>query len=187
VQGALRRAALQRRHDEREPGRIDPLPDKGDPIGAHEEIDRCIVEARKGLKVGPAIAAKLVKSGPASVAITTVDNEVRVPVRLNGVPGTMALSTRSEVTLIIAAYAARAGVRVAPESPTIPLTVRGDAIVVPYARVLSLEVGEVAVERLDAAVHEAVARVDGVLGNSVLSLFKLNIDRKVNRLTLEAK
>jgi hypothetical protein len=79
---------------------------KGNPIGAHEEIDRCIFEARKGLKVGPAIAAKLVKSGPASVAV-------------------------------------------APESPTIPLTVRGDAIVVPYARVLSLEVGDVAVERLD--------------------------------------
>jgi hypothetical protein len=158
---------------------------KGDPIGSHEEIDRCIADARKGVKVGPAIAAKLVKSGPASVAITTVENEVLVPVRLNGVPGTMALSTRSEVTFITAAYAARAGVRVAPESPAIPLTVRGDAIVVPYARVLSLEVGDVAVERLDAAVHEAVARVDGVLGNSFLALFKLNIDRRNNRLTLE--
>ena len=156
--------------------------------GDVDDINACLAEAQKGLKFGPFLPGKLVKAGPASVSITVADKQTLVPVRVNGIPGTMALSTRSELTSMTAAYAARAGVRLVAESPSARVATGGKVIVAPYARASSLEVGDASVERLDIAVYQQLPdhpAADGVLGNSFLSHFKMSIDRRNNRLTLE--
>jgi hypothetical protein len=163
---------------------------KDGPIGASIDIDRCISEATKGLKVGPWAQGRLVRSGPASVPITASEKELLVPVRINGVQGTMAISTNSALTMVKADYAGRSGLRVVRESPTTHAAIDGKDTVVPFVRAKSLAVGETLVEALDVAVHDThpgQRAIDGVLGNSFLANFKLSIDRRNNRLTLEPR
>jgi hypothetical protein len=158
------------------------------PVGAFSDIDRCISEATKGLKVGPWAPGRLARSGPATVPMTASGRELLVPVRMNGVAGTMSISTSSALTMVRADYAGRAGLPIVGESPSTRARIDGKDLVVPFARVRSLEVGEMSVEALDIVVHDTHPgnpAIDGVLGNSFLALFKVNIDRRSTRLTLE--
>lgn len=152
------------------------------------EVQGCIAAARKDLKVGPGAPGRLAKAGPAKVSISTLDREVAVPVRVNGIVGTMAVREKSPFTSMTAAYAKRAAVQVVEESPTIRLRFGDETTVIPYARTRALEVGDASVEALDIVVYEVVPgnyAVDGVLGSNFLSHFKLTIDRLNARLTLE--
>lgn len=160
---------------------------KGDQAGAADEINSCLSAATKGLRLGPWLSGRLTKSGPTHVATTRVGNEILVPVRVNGILGTMALRSGADFTFISSAYAQRAGIQVVAESPSTTISSGGKSVPVPYARVRAIEVGDVQVEALDVAVHEMAALpadVDGILGRSFLNNFKMEIDRPAQRLTL---
>ena len=161
---------------------------KGDRVGASYEIDQCLREATKGLKLGPSLPGRLAKPGPANVSISTIGKEVAVAVRVNGILGTMAVRAGSEYTFLTSAYAKRADVQIVAESPLIAVRIEGQAKLTPYARARAIEVGDAQVEALDVVVYEQVSGLpaaDGVLGKSFLSNFKMNIDRPNGRLTLE--
>src|SRR5262245_24139712 len=164
---------------------------RGDrPIGQTYEFERCLTEARKGLKTGPAAPGRLAKPGPANVFISTKGKDVLAPVRINGVLGTMVVRDSTEMTFVTADYAKRAGLRVVTESPTVAVRREGKTVAVPYARARAVELGEAQVEALDIAVHEVLSEqspVDGVLGRSFLSHFTVSIDRRLGHLTLEPK
>lgn len=104
-----------------------------------------------------------------------------MPVRLNGVLGAMAVRRNSDFTVVTPAYAKRAGIQIAAG-------IRVGSISIPYARARALEVGDASVQALDIAVHESLPdhpTVDGILGKSFLSHFRMNVDRRSNRLMLE--
>lgn len=151
------------------------------------EVDQCIAEALKGVKVGPWAPGRLAKRGPATVPITNMGREILVPVRMNGVPGRMAVSTRSGLTIAAPAYAKRAGLRLVAQSPSTHARLGDKNLVVPFVRAKLLEVGDAAVEALDVVIHDPLPEqpdVDGILGSSFLSHFKMSIDRRNGRLTL---
>jgi Aspartyl protease len=161
---------------------------KGGQVGAADEIRACFNEATKPLKLGPWQPGRLANAVPASITITPSGKDVLVPVRINGVEGMMTVSTRSSLTIARADYAKRAGLRIVDESPSTRALINSKNVLVPYARARSVQVGEVYVEALHVVVHDASlseTAVDGVLGNSFLALFKVNVDRRNNRLTLE--
>lgn len=161
---------------------------KGDQVAASYEIDQCLSEATKGLRLGPWLPGRLAKPGPANVTISMAGKDVVVPVRVNGILGTMAVRGGVDFTSITSAYAKRAGLLVVAESPTVRVRAGGKSIFVPYSRARAVELGDVQVEALDVAVHTVIAdhpTVDGVLGKSFLGNFKMTIDRGAGRLTLE--
>jgi hypothetical protein len=161
---------------------------KGDNVHSADEIRQCLTETTKGLRVGPWRAGRLVRAGPAEVAGSAAGKDLLVPVRINGVPGTMVARTGADFSFVTFAYAKRAGVRVMGESPTIRVRVGGLSVFKPYARANTLEVGDARVESMDVVVYEQVTDVpsaDGILGRPFFSHFKVNIDRANNRVTLE--
>jgi Aspartyl protease len=153
------------------------------------EFDRCISEMLKGAKVGPFAPGQLAANAlPTSLAVGISGAIVIVPVRVNGVEGLMRLGTNSAVTYVKPAYAKRAGLEVAAESPKAHVRFSDQNLVVPFVRAKQVQVGSVSVERLDIVVHDhpgLAAKIEGVLGASFLSRFKVAIDRSANRLTLE--
>lgn len=156
-------------------------------LQASYEIDQCIKDTIKDLRLGPWRPARIAKSASTSVQVTVSDRAVLVPVRINGVIGTMLLATNSGLTSVTPDYARRAGVNLVSESPSTYVRVGDKTVLMPYARTRSLEVGDVLVEALDVAVHQGPANVpqnDGVLGANVLNQFETNFDRWNNRLTL---
>jgi hypothetical protein len=160
---------------------------KGDLPRAADDIQGCINEHTKGLKLGPHLPGRLVKPGPADVPITAIGKEVVVPVRINGILGAMAVRTGADFTFVSPGYAKRAGVQVIAESPTTRVTSAGKSSQAPYARVRALEVGNAQVEALDVVIFEAAnldASVDGILGKNFLSHFKVDINRAEQRVTL---
>lgn len=154
------------------------------------EVQVCIAEARRGLRLGPSLPGRLAMAGPADVLITGTVQEPIVTVRLNGVLGSMAVSSNEDFTAVTTAYAKRAGLRIVDQSPQVPMRVRGALVAVPYARARALEVGEASVEALDIVVHDELpmrASVDGVLGKGFLSHFRTSIDMQGRRLKLEPR
>jgi aspartyl protease len=161
---------------------------KGDNVQAAGEIRQCLTDTTKGLRLGPWQAGRLVRAGPAEVEGNPAGKELLVPVRVNGVPGTMVARTGADFSFVTFAYAQRAGVRVMGESPTIRVRVGGLSVVKPYARANTIDVGDARVESMDVVVYEQVTDLpgaDGVLGKPFFSHFKMNIDRANNRMTLE--
>jgi hypothetical protein len=162
---------------------------KGHAVAQSYDIDRCISEATKDLKLGPWAPGRLVRAGPASIPIRSFGGEVVAPVRVNGILGTMAVRTNSNLTYITAAYAKRVGLQIVPESPATRVRFGDTTLVIPYVRTRAVEVGDALVERLDVAVHELLPgkpEIDGVLGRSFLSHFNVTIDRTRNVLRLES-
>ena len=160
---------------------------KDSQASAVDEINRCLSEATKGLRLGPWLPGRLTKAGPATVAMSRAGNDIVVPVRVNGILGSMAVRSGADFTFISTAYAKRAGIQVFPESPTTNIRSDGKSVATPYVRVRALEVGDSQVELLDVVVHDAPslhAGVDGILGRSFLNNFKFDIDRTAQRLTL---
>jgi hypothetical protein len=158
--------------------------------GDVDDINGCLAEAQKGLKVGPWAPGRPAKPSPANVPLTATASgaDLLVTVRVNGVPGTMVIATNSDLTMITPAYAGRAGLRLASESPSTRAVIGGKDMVLPFVRARTVEVGDTSVEPLDIVLHEtfpADRGIDGVLGNSFLGGFKLSIDRRNSRLALE--
>ena len=163
---------------------------KDNQASAADEINRCLSEATKGLKLGPWLPGRLAKPGPTSVSTTIAGKDEVVSVRVNGILGTMAVRSGVDFTYVSSAYARRAGIQVLGESPTTNIRSGGKSVAAPYARVRAMEVGEVQVEALDVVVHDVAsldASVDGILGRSFLSNFKFDVDRVARRLTLEPR
>lgn len=158
-------------------------------VGKVDEVNKCIAEAVKDLKAGPFAPGRLSSNaGTATLPVRISGQVVVLPVRVNGVESLMRLGTNSAVTYVKPAYAKRAGLNVVPESPTAHVRFSGKDVVVPFVRARSVEAGSASVERLDVVVHDHGVlgeKVDGVLGLSFLSLFKVNVDRADKRLTLE--
>jgi hypothetical protein len=158
-------------------------------VGKVDEVNQCIHEAVKDLKVGPFAPGRLAaQSRAASVAVGISGPVVVVPVHVNGVAGLMRLAAGSAITYVKPDYAKRAGLHVVAESPTTHVRFDGTSVSVPFVRSKAVEVGDVSVEALDIAVHDSrmlAAKVDGVLGASFLGHFKVTVDRSSNRLTLE--
>lgn len=161
---------------------------KGDLPSAADDISRCLFDHTKDLKLGPWLPGRLVKAGPATVTTTLAAKDIVISVRLNGISGRMAVRTGADFTFVSQGYARRADLRVVSESPTTNIRSAGKTVAVPYARARVLEVGDAQVEALDVVVYEALTidpSVDGILGRSFLSLFKIDIDRVNSRITLE--
>jgi hypothetical protein len=153
------------------------------------EMDQCISEARKDLKVGPFAPGRLAANArPANIPVGVSGRTVVVPVRVNGVSGLMLLRRASGLTYVGPAYAKRAGLEIVGASPSTHVRLEGQTVVMPFARARSVEVGDASVEALDIAVHEpraGSAKIDGVLGGNFLGHFKVNVDPGSKRLTLE--
>src|SRR5262245_24445569 len=157
-------------------------------LGASYEIDQCISEAVKGLRLGPWSAARVTQRGPASVDVKITDKGVLAPVRLNGTVGMLFLAPKSQLTYVTPAFAKRAGLQIVSESPTTFVRSGAESSVeIPFVRSRTLEIGAVSVETLDVGIYEdpRVGTADGVLGGNVLSQFRTNLDRRNNRLLLE--
>lgn len=154
---------------------------------AVDDINRCISEATKGLRLGPWLRGRAVKTGPTSVSMSAVGGDLVVPVRVNGILGTMAVRRNVDFTYVTTAYAKRAGLQTFAESPTIRIRRGSESMLVPFARVRALEVGEAQVEALDVVVYEPepnALAADGILGRSFLHNFEMAMDRGAGRLTL---
>jgi hypothetical protein len=164
---------------------------KGDQIRAPEEIGKCLDDATKGLKLGPWRDGRLGKPGPAVVPITpSGKQDLLVEVRINGAVGRLAIGTSAPLTIISPAFGERAGLRPVAESPLTHAAIGGRNVTPPYVRAGAVEVGEASVQALDIVVYDAYpagSGVDGILCSTFLSNFKLDIDRKANRLTLEGR
>jgi hypothetical protein len=154
-----------------------------------DEVNKCIAEAVKDLKVGPFAPGQLAaNAATATLPVGISGQVVVVPVRLNGVDGLMQLAANSAVTYVRPNYAKRAGLNVVAESPTAHVRFSGKNVVAPFVRARSVEVGSASVERLDVVVHDHAGlneKIDGVLGASFLGRFKVRIDYARRRLTLE--
>jgi hypothetical protein len=66
----------------------------------------------------------------------------------------------------------------------------GRVILVPFARLRTLTLGDLMVEDVDVGVYDILgddATTDGLLGGDVLGHFRVSIDRRSERLELEIK
>jgi Aspartyl protease len=162
---------------------------RGDrPVAQTYEVDDCIGAATKEAKITPWGTGRLTRAGPTSVTANTSGKEVLVPVRVNGVEGLMVLNRNSGLTIATPAYAKRAGLQLVAESPSTRARLGGKEIVVPFVRARSIEVGAGLVEAFDIAVHDVMPGrpgVDGVLGASFLSHFRMSVDRRASALILQ--
>jgi hypothetical protein len=160
---------------------------KGNQVSAAEDIRRCLSEATKGLKLGPWLPGRLTKAGPASVPISTAGKDITVAVRVNGILGTMVVRASADFTFLTFAYAQRAGLQIAGESPTIWIRSGGQSIAAPYVRARAVEVGDAQVEAVNVVLYQQVRDLpdaDGVLGKPFLSHFKMTVDRANGRMAL---
>jgi len=111
-------------------------------------------------------------AAPATVTIRQAYSAFLVPVRINGISGTLVLDTGASQTLIKPEFARRAGLEVAYGAP----------------RARSVSVGSASVEDIDVGIYDALPGrpgVDGLLGASFLHHFRFTVDRKNLQLILE--
>ena len=155
-----------------------------------EGFERCSKEAIEREHLALIGTGKLADSAaPATVAIRQAYSAFLVPVRINGISGTLVLDTGASETLIKPELARRAGLEVAYGAPRVRgNVVGGTRVSVPLVRARSVSVGSAAVEDLDVGVYDALPGrpdVDGLLGASFLHHFRFTVDRKNLRLILE--
>ena len=124
-----------------------------------------------------------------TVTIRQAYSAFLVPVRINGISGTLVLDTGASQTLITPHFAQRAGLEAAYGAPRVRgNVVGGTRVSVPLARARSVSVGAAVVEELDVGIYDALpgrADVDGLLGASFLHHFRFTVDRKNLQLILE--
>ena len=155
-----------------------------------EGFERCSREAIERAHLGLIGTGKLAAAAaPATVAIKQAYSAFLVPVRINGISGTLVLDTGASQTLIKPEYARRAGLEVAYGAPVVRgNVVGGTRVSVPLVRARSVSVGGAMVEDLDVGIYDALPGrpgVDGLLGASFLHHFKFTVDRKNLQLILE--
>lgn len=155
------------------------------------EVQACINQALQNTKVGPWAPARVAKAAPSDVSITATPQQILVPVRINGVSGTLMLVQKSGLTYVKPAFAERAGLRVVASAPTTYVRFEGmeRAIETPFVRARTFEIGDAVLEALDIAVYDnaKIGAADGVVGANVLQQFNVNVDRRNSRLRLDPK
>ena len=160
-------------------------------LGELAGFERCAKDAlKRELALRPFATGKLAaNAGSASVPMQTSAPGVLVPVLINGMSATLLLDTGASLTIVRPAFAQRAGIKVAFESPRILTTVvGGQRLSIPFVRVLSVSIGAAAVEDMDVGVYDvlpALPGVDGLLGSNFLNHFRVTIDRQAVRVSLE--
>lgn len=125
-----------------------------------------------------------------SVPIKVVETKILVSVTINeSQRASLVLDTGAAYTTLRPALLERLGISVPASTPLWKLSLLGrESISLPFARVQSLKVGDVAVEDIDVGVYDAFPTaqgVDGLLGGDFLNHFRVSIDRGSQRLTLE--
>ncbi len=125
-----------------------------------------------------------------SVRIQVARGGVVVTVTINeSQQGALVLDTGSTSTIFSPALARKVGIAVPFNAPQRIVTLLGGkTITMPFARVRSLKVGDLAVEDLDVGVYDSfpgTTSVDGLLGADFLSHFRVTVDRGSRQLTLE--
>ncbi len=101
----------------------------------------------------------------------------------------LVLDTGAAYTTLRPALLERIGISVPASAPRWKLSLLGrESISLPFARVQSLKVGDIAVEDIDVGIYDAFPTahgVDGLVGADFLNHFRVTIDRSSQRLTLE--
>lgn len=125
-----------------------------------------------------------------SVPIQVVGDKILVSVTINESPRAfLVLDTGATYTILRPALLERLGISVPGSAPRWKFPqLRGEPISMPFARVRSLKVGDVAVEDIDVGVYDAFPSaqgVDGLLGADFLNHFRVTVDRGSRQLTLE--
>jgi Aspartyl protease len=123
-----------------------------------------------------------------TIRIEPGNNLVVLKALVNGSPVTLLLDTGAQVTMLVPAAAARAGIVVPPDSPRMPLMGVGITSA-PLVRVASLQVGDYTVENLLVAVTALPPfpglHLDGFLGGNFIALFRMTLDSRARELRLE--
>lgn len=127
----------------------------------------------------------------ASVPIRLVADKITLRVTLNdSQQATLLLDTGASKTVLNPALIERLGISLSPNATRWPATlVGGTTITMPFVRIRSLRVGGFAVEDIDVGVFDTfpdAQDVHGLLGADFLNQFKVTLDRRARRLTLEA-
>jgi clan AA aspartic protease (TIGR02281 family) len=137
----------------------------------------------------------------ASSRSSDLSNKVAVPLRRKGqiltvqakvngkASGDFILDTGATYTMISTPMAKKLGIDLEQQLPTIPIQTAGGIINVPLVVLGSIDVGEVQVTDLTAAVHDIFPdpSITGVLGLNFLNHFRMDIDTNMGVLLLETK
>ena len=137
------------------------------------------ISPREGAPTKTSVPIQVARGG---IVVTVTINESQ--------QGALVLDTGSTSTILSLALARKVGIEVPFNAPQRIVTLLGGkTITMPFARVRSLKVGDLAVEDLDVGVYDSfpgVTSVDGLLGADFLGHFRVTVDRGSRQLTLEA-
>ena len=156
-------------------------------------FQRCVLaEARRSLNVTDApLAAGRIRAGVrlATAPVRLAGNGILVTAEVNGVPANLVLDTGATYTIVTPRLAQRAGIVPAADAPKVLSSVVGGRMVMmPFARLGSLGVGEAVVEGIEVGILDVLPHspaIDGLLGGNFLNHFKMTIDREGRSLVLE--
>lgn len=138
-----------------------------------------------------AVQPKVSLAGTSVVRIQVIGNVTLVSVTVNRNPqvAVFVVDTGATSTIITPLLGARLGLSVPMNAVRRELRViGGQAIMVPFIQLATLQVGEATVEGLEVGIYDIMpdARViDGLLGGDFLHRFKVTLDRRTSRMVLE--
>ena len=127
------------------------------------------------------------QGGQVAVPLIRAGNAFLVRALLNGRREALFyLDTGASITTISTGLAQELGISFGPGSPTATIVTASDRIVVPLAKVESIQVGGVEARDVQVAVFDlpGVSQVVGLLGNTFLSRFHVQLDPVQKILTL---
>jgi hypothetical protein len=164
----------------------------------NEAFRDCVLQlVQEKSQARPPVALGRVVPRTPDLRKTTLPLEVRgqalvVRTSVNEVePANLVLDTGSAYTILRPPLLRRVGVDIPANASRWPLTiVGGKQVDIPFVRLRSLRLGELAVEDLDVGAFEvlpAATGVDGLLGANVFQHFRVTVDRDARTLSLEMK
>ncbi len=127
------------------------------------------------------------QGGKVAVPLIRAGNAFLVRALLNGRREALFyLDTGASITTISTAVAQELGIPFGPGSPTMTIVTASDRIVVPVANVESIQVGGIEARDVQVVVFDLPrgSQVVGLLGNSFLSRFHVQVDPAQGILTL---
>jgi clan AA aspartic protease (TIGR02281 family) len=108
-----------------------------------------------------------------------------VPIVINGVhQGRFLLDTGSSVVVVAPAFAASIPLAPGDSRDAIELQTLGGRTRGPSSTVASLRVGTAELQNLPVVIHDPGPGLDGILGNTFLSHYRLTVDADRRQLTL---
>jgi len=145
--------------------------------GATEQVEVMLAGfAERPRAQGERVAVPLLRSG----------NSFFVRARVNGRQVIFVLDTGASLTTISQGLAKELGLAVGPGSPTVSLTTASGRVEAPVSSVESIEVGGAEARNVQVAVLDLPggSQVVGLLGNTFLSRFRVQLDPAQGVLTL---